>query len=268
LANSNLISERSPLIIAHRGASAIAPENTLAAFTKAFEGGADGLELDVRLASDGVPVVIHDSTLQRTALRAGIVGEMTSLELSQVGVGNWFNRAHPGLAQPEYSRQTIPTLAEVFSILKAQNGTITYVEMKLDKVVDTNELAGLPESVAQLIGNCGVRNRVVVVSFNLNALARIKHADPDIRTGALFEPRRSAAKIISRRRLITTALDYGANEILLHRLIATRRLAEMATEKGLRPVVWTVDDPKWLRRAGQMRIHALITNNPAAMMHQ
>ena len=267
MANPNTISEHRPLVIAHRGASTIAPENTLAAFAKAFEDGADGFELDVRLASDGVPVVIHDSTLRRTGLREGAIGEMTSVELGRVGVGDWFNRDHPGMARAEYAHQTVPTLAEVFKLFKADsptNKTVTYVEMKVDKGDEAR--ADLPEAVVSLISDCDLRNRVIVVSFNLSALARIKRMEPDIRTGALFEPKRSAARIMNRRRLISAAIDSGADEILMHRLLATRRLVELAAEKDLRSVVWTVDDLKWLHRAARSGIHALITNNPAAML--
>jgi glycerophosphoryl diester phosphodiesterase len=192
---------------------------------------------------------------------------MTSLELGNVAVGNWFNRDHPGMARAEYARQTIPTLAEVFRFFKAENPTnktVLYVEMKLDKGEEAS--ADLSEAVVRLISDCDLRNRVIVVSFNLSALARIKRLDPDIRTGALFEPKRSAARIMNRRGLIAAAIDSGADEILLHRLIATRRLVELAAEKNLRSVVWTVDDPKWLRRAARSGIHTLITNNPAAML--
>jgi glycerophosphoryl diester phosphodiesterase len=171
------------------------------------------------------------------------------------------------LARAEYSRQTIPTLAEVFTFFKAESpakDTVIYVEMKLDQ--GKEESADLPEAVVRLINECDLRSRVIVVSFNLSALAQIKRIDPDIRTGALFEPKRSAARIINRRSLIAAAVDSGADEILLHRLIATRRLVELAAEKTLRSVVWTVDDPKWLRRAARSGIHALITNNPAVML--
>lgn len=240
------------------------PENTRAAFAQALEDGADGLELDVRLASDGVPVVIHDSTLRRTGLCEGLVSEMTSEELSQINAGNWFNRAHPRLANSKYSREVVPTLDQVFNLLKTQaNDPVIYVEMKADK--PREESVDLPASVVQLIKAYDLQNRVIVVSFHLKALTQIKQLDPSIRTGALFEPRRSAAKIMNGRRLIAAAVDCGADEILLHRLIATRRLVGLAAEKNLRSVVWTVDDPKWIHRASRLGIHALVTNNPAAM---
>lgn len=227
---------------------------------------ADGVELDVRLARDGVPVVIHDSTLRRTGLCDGVVAEMTAKELGRTRVGDWFNRAHPWLARAEYSREVVPTLEQVFTLFKVQrqaNQALIYVEMKTDRGDDENpDLSG---AVAQLIRHHGIGSRVIVVSFNLKAIAQIKQLDPSIRTGALFEPKRSAAKIMNGRRLIAAAIDNGADEILLHRLMATRRVVGLATENNLRSVVWTVDDPKWLRRAASRGIHALITNNPAAM---
>src|SRR2546428_12429927 len=86
----NIRSKTSPLIIGHRGASALAPENTLSAFRKAFEAGAAGVELDVRLAGDGGPVVIYDATLRRTGLRDGLVTRIASGELGQTDGGGLF----------------------------------------------------------------------------------------------------------------------------------------------------------------------------------
>ena len=250
------------MIIGHRGASTLAPENTLAAFRRALADGAAGVELDVRLARDGVPVVIHDATLRRTGLREGVVAEMTSAELSQAEVGSWFNRAHPSLARPEYLRQPVPTLAQVFDLFRKRAGII-YVEMKTDKAEGTYvELAG---SVAQLVDDQRLSSRVVIVSFNLKAISRIKAINPSIVTGALFEPRRNPVGTLRKHPMITAALDCGADQILLHRLIASQRLVSLAAENDLRPVVWTVDEPKWMRRRTTFGIHAVITNTPALM---
>src|SRR4029453_3971142 len=103
----------SPLILGHRGASALAPENTLAAFSRAIGDGADGIEFDVRLARDGVPVVIHDASLKRTGLIDRPVCELTSAELGQVDVGSWFTARAQNPKQP-FSGETLPTLAQVF----------------------------------------------------------------------------------------------------------------------------------------------------------
>jgi len=253
------------LIIGHRGASALAPENTLASFKRALEDGAAGVELDVRLAGDGVPVVIHDPTLRRTGLREGVVATMTSAELGQTDVGSWFNSSHPRLARAEYSRQVVPTLDQVFDIFcepSARSAPI-YVEMKTHKAEDT--YAELAAAVVQLVNDRNLRSRVVVVSFNLKAVAEIKRIDSYIATGALFEPQRNLVKAIRKHPMITAALECGAEQILLHRSIASRRLVELAAQSDLLPVVWTVDDPKWMRRSTDLGIHALITNNPGVM---
>src|SRR6266446_3702271 len=120
-----------PLVIGHRGASAVAPENTIAAFARAMRDGADGIEFDVRLPRDGVPVVIHDATLQRTGLMAAAVSDFTSAELNRIGVGAWFNHAHPALVEKEYQRETVPTLEQVLELM-ADNHGLLYLEMKSD----------------------------------------------------------------------------------------------------------------------------------------
>lgn len=260
------ISKTPPLIIGHRGASALAPENTLAAFKRALEDGAAGVELDIRLASDGVPVVIHDANLRRTGLREGVVEKMTSTALGQTDVGSWFNSSYPRLARAEYSRQVVPTLDQVFDLFKTRSmrSALIYVEMKTDGA-ETNpvELAG---GVVQLVNDRDLRSRVVVVSFDLKALAQIKKIDSAIATGALFEPGRNPVKTIRKHPIISAALECGSDQILLHRLIARRRLVDLATRNNLLPSVWTVDDLKWNRRATSFGIHALITNHPGLMM--
>src|SRR5438270_9075286 len=106
-----------PLIIAHRGASAEAPENTLAAFQMALDAGADGVEFDVQLAKDGVPVVIHDANLRRTANRRDTIKYLTSTELASIDVGSWFNRKYPRRTKPAYANEHIPTLDQVFDLV-------------------------------------------------------------------------------------------------------------------------------------------------------
>jgi len=255
------ISKTPPLIIGHSGASALAPENTLASFKRALEDGAAGVELDVRLCSDGVPVVIHDATLRRTGLCEGVVAKITSAELGQTDVGSWFNFNHPLPARAEYSRQVVPTLDQVFDLFR--DAEKIYVEMKTDKAED--DYVELAAAVAQLIDDQDLSSRVVVVSFNLKGLAEIKRIDTSIATGALFEPRRNPVKVFRRHPMITAAIECGAEQILLHRSIVTQRLVNLAGENNLLPVVWTVDDPKWIRRLTDLGIHAVITNNPALM---
>ena len=127
MSRSGHISDSRPLIIGHRGASATAPENTLAAFDQAFKDGADGIELDVRLARDGVPVVIHDASLLRTVSLERMVEEFDSTLLSQFYAGVWFNERYPNRARTSYAWERIPTLEHVFERYGAHH---IYVEMK------------------------------------------------------------------------------------------------------------------------------------------
>src|SRR5947209_20303962 len=158
-----------PLIIGHRGASADAPENTLSAFTRALRVGADGIEFDVRLARDGVPVVIHDATLQRTGLKNGAIAELLSSQLKTIDVGSWFNQAHPNAASAEYARETVPTLKQVFEVFAGTRGLL-YLEMKCVK----EESERLAAEVVKLIRKCSPAGHVIVESFELSALKTIK----------------------------------------------------------------------------------------------
>src|SRR5437764_9218142 len=105
--------QKLPLIIGHRGAAAVAPENTIVSFKRALSDGADGVEFDVRLASDRVPVCIHDPDLRRIGLREGLIANLSSSELARIDVGSWFNLKFPSAANSEYESARVPTLAEV-----------------------------------------------------------------------------------------------------------------------------------------------------------
>ncbi len=253
-----------PLLIGHRGASSVAPENTLAAFTRSIDDGAEGFEFDVRLARDGVPVVIHDATLDRTALRSGVIAELTSGELQTIDVGSSFNRRHPHAARAEYSAATIPTLEQLFNLVKGSD-QILYLEMKSDR----EQVVSLAAAVVQLIHDHDLLDRVVVESFNLAAIIEVKRIASRIRTAALFEPRlERRASLLRKMTSIEQALADGADQIALHRTLATRRVVAAALKANLPAVVWTVDNPIWIRRALSLKIFALITNDPAALVRE
>src|SRR5678815_2223735 len=131
-----------PLIIGHRGASAVAPENTLAAFRKAIEVGADGIEFDVRLTRDGVPVVIHDDNLKRTGGRPDLIRATSLADLQRADVGSWFTRA----PNETYAGERIPTLEPVFQLFEPTN-SLLYLEMKSD----ASQRSDLAQAVCQSI---------------------------------------------------------------------------------------------------------------------
>jgi glycerophosphoryl diester phosphodiesterase len=255
---------RLPLIIGHRGASALAPENTLAAFRQAIIDGADGIEFDVRLARDGVAVVIHDATLERTAMLKRKVSSLTAAELQATDVGSWFGkrrRARVAASDKDFAGEPVPLLNQVFELFTKHKGHL-YLEMKADAVTGL-ELAA---EVVRLIQQTAGRNRVVVECFDLSLIKRVKEIDSSIRTAALFEPKLSRPATLVPRNLAELAQAAGADEIALHHSLARRRIVERSLQLNQRVVVWTVDNPAWVAKARTLQIHGLITNNPARLI--
>jgi glycerophosphoryl diester phosphodiesterase len=250
-----------PLILGHRGASAVAPENTLAAFSRAMSDGADGIEFDVRLSRDGVAVVIHDASLKRTGLLDRTVSELSANELHDIDVGSWFANLTRRV-QSSFVGEKLPLLEQVCEFFRGNDGLL-YVEMKCDR----NEGAVLAEEVVRLTRVSGLQERVVVESFDLPAIAAVKKIDPAIRTAALFEPKLSRPiSSLRRLRMVNAALEVGADEIALHHSLASARVIEKARQAGLEIVVWTVADPAWIGFARSLDIKALIANDPALLL--
>ena len=218
---------REPLIIGHRGASAVAPENTMAAFAAAIEAGADGIEFDVRLSREGMPVIIHDDTLQRTHGLRRRIADLTVEELQNVNV---------------------PSLRDLFELM-AQNDLILCLEIK-------GSSAELAERCCELVREFSFEERVIVECFDLNVLKLV-----DLKTAALFD-----SWIYTDHRLIDRALEVGASVLALHHRLAKPALIEKAKLAGFTVVVWTVDDPAWIARAQSLGIEAVITNDPATMI--
>jgi len=238
-----------PLIIGHRGASAVAPENTMAAFREAIAVGADGIEFDVRLTRDGVPVVIHDSTLQRTGGVNQRVSDLSWQELSKVDVGSWFK---PGSC----SGETVPSLAELFELFQTNNLRL-YLEMKCDSPAEYRPLA---EACCRMIHEHSLKERVVVECFQLPALEVLKEIDHDVKTAALFD------RVFIDQSIVARATEIGAIAVALYHRLARKGLVAKSKQAGLHVAVWTVDDPIWIDRARAIGIDALITNDPARML--
>ena len=233
----------SPLIIGHRGASAVAPENTMAAFREAIAAGSDGIEFDVRLTRDGVPVIIHDSTLRRTTGLPHRITDLTWPELEALNVG-------------------VPSLEQLFTLFD-ENDLGLYLEMKSDSPAEREPLA---RACCKLINQYSFKARVFVECFDLPALEVVKKIDPEIKTAALFEPGLFKPSVLSDQLILNRATAIGASALALHHRIARASLVKTAKDKGLGVAVWTVDDPTWIERARSMGIDALITNNPAVML--
>lgn len=249
-----------PLIIGHRGASAHAPENTLAAFQMALDAGADGVEFDVQLSKDGVPVVIHDASLHRTGLRDGLISEMTSKELGKTDVGSWFNKKFPKRASDAFAHETIPTLEHVLDLLKTSDGLI-YIELKCG----AKDFAPLAKAVCDRVRDSPLLPQMIVKSFKLAAIPEVRHHLPQVQTAALFEP--TIMDFLRRRKhIIAIAREFGADQISLHHSLVTRKLVALAAEAQMPVTIWTADDLKWPARCSKLGIKALITNDPKKLI--
>jgi glycerophosphoryl diester phosphodiesterase len=176
--------------------------------------------------------------------------------------GTWFNLRRPEKARPEFARARIPTLAAVFDALR-ESGALLYVEMKCGP----KDRAALAAEVAKLIRAFALAPRVIVESFDLAAIKEIKRIDAGLRTAALFD-RKLSRPAPSARKMIERALTCGAEEIALHYSLATRRTVQAAAERGLEIVVWTADNPAWVRRGAERNVRAIITNDPSRLREQ
>ncbi|MBF9003579.1 glycerophosphoryl diester phosphodiesterase [Vibrio nitrifigilis] len=163
-------------ITAHRGLSSQAPENTMSAFLKAIEFGVPWIELDTQLSSDGIPVVIHDQTVNRCTNGSGIVTQMSLAELQSLDAGLWFSDTFRG--------EKIPTLESVLSLTKSHSIAIN-IELKTSPGDDVPTLC---EKVAQLIIDKQFNpEQLLFSSFDTRALIEIKRHLPTIRRGHLWQ---------------------------------------------------------------------------------
>ena len=226
-----------PLIIGHRGASADAPENTLAAFALALEQNADGIEFDVQLCADGVPVVMHDDTVDRTCDGVGRVSDLSLAELKMLTIEN----EHP-----------VPTLDEVFAALGQR--TLYNVELKALGLHD----GGLSAAVARCIVTHGVAGQVLVSSFSPLTLREARrHLPPSVPVGLLRERRLTRLA----HGLVAAEADHPEHVLVDEELMAWAR------RRGLRINVWTLDDPAEAQRLTALGVHGIITNRPVHIRH-
>src|SRR5687768_5664886 len=255
-ASPRRLAPESPLIIAHRGESVHAPENTMAAFRKAVEAGAEGVEFDVRLSKDGIPVVIHDATLARTTGINGRVGDMTADRLSHMDAGSWFNASHPARARMEFAAEGVPSLRSVLELFASLQGPI-YVELKCET---EDEVTPLVDAVSEVVKVSGLQEKIIVGSFRLGVLQYVRTVLPGVQTAALFAPK--IMRLLRKEKyLIDIAREFGADHLSIHKSLVSRKLARKAEKHGMPVTVWTVNASRWIPRAAKQGLYAVITND-------
>ena len=226
---------------AHRGASAVAPENTMAAFRKGLELGATGIETDVQMTSDGGLVLIHDEDLSRTTTGSGYVKDKTLREVLEVDAGSWFG--------PEFTEERIPTLEELLDLLQGRE-TVLNIELKNGTFL----YPGMEEKVISAVREQGMSARVVISSFNHYSLAYCKSLAPEIRTGILYGEG------------LYRAWDYAAtlqaDALHAHHFAVLPEFAADAAAKGIVYHPWTVNDPERMNYLIEAGVAGIITDHP------
>ena len=230
-----------PLVIAHRGASMYAPENTIAAFDLAVKMGADAIELDTMLTVDGTAIVIHDQSLERTTNGNGNVSSKTVDEIKLLDAGSIFDT--------KFSGEKIPTLEEVFSDV----GMKIMINVELKNYASPFD--SLPETVVDLTRKKGLSERVLLSSFNPIALIKAHRAGPEIRRAAIIGGGHKFVRI-----LIQALTNYSA----LHPEVSlvNQEIVIKHHVAGHQVNVWTVNEETEMIKLLAMGVDGLITDAP------
>jgi glycerophosphoryl diester phosphodiesterase len=232
-----------PWIFGHRGACANAPENTLASFRLAVEQGADGIELDTKLSLDGIPMVIHDPTVDRTTDGHGVVRQMTLEALKKLDAGSSFST--------DFKGEPIPTLEEVYQNL----GKKTIINVELTNYTSPGD--DLTDRVAKLVEQYQLQEWVIFSSFHPLTLIRIRRHFPKMPAGLLCEEGKKGSwgrSWIGR----WLAPEY----IHPYQTDTTAEFIQQEHQRGRKVNVWTVDDPKEIQRLNEQKVDGIITDNP------
>lgn len=236
-----------PLILGHRGARTQAPENTLPAFRRALQAGADGVELDVRLTGDGHVVVLHDATLARTTDGQGRVHRHTLAQLRRLDAGSWFG--------PDFSGTRLCTLQEALDLLAG--ATLVNVELKGSLWAGP----GLEGAVSKIVRAREMLGQVLVSSFSTADLWRLRRVDDAIALGWLHGPGPAGwLRLLWARLLHLQALHP------FHSTVSEAYVGR-AHRRGLRVFVWTINKESQAKQLAAWGVNGLITDRPEEMRH-
>jgi glycerophosphoryl diester phosphodiesterase len=228
------------MIYAHRGASAFAPENTMAAFREALVQGADGIECDVQLTRDGIPVIIHDEFLERTTNGVGMVHEFTYDELNELDAGSWFNERFRG--------ERIPTLAQLLRWVKE-----TPLELNVEIKASLTENPRIEKIILGHLLEYDCMDRTVISSYDMRTLYQIRKIEPRVQTALLYffldEPWKHAKAI-------------GAQALHAFYPFLYKETVLRSRMEGLEVVAYTVDDWPDINKMYRMQVDGIITNYP------
>ncbi len=232
---NSLDTEDHTMIIAHRGASAIAPENTLAAIELAIQEGADWVEIDVQETREGEVVVIHDSDLKKIGGSGLRVFDSSLAELQSVDIGSW--------KDPSFSDQRVPTLQQVLALCKNRINII--IELKF-----YGQEKRLQESVVKLVEAAGMQNQIAVMSLSYPGIQKMKSLRPDWLVGLLLSV------------TIGDITRLNADFFAINAKFANRAFIKRVHKRGRKVMVWTVNDPISMSAMMSKGVDGIITDKP------
>ena len=241
-ANFRLALFQNPTVMAHRGLSADAPENTLYAFSDAISVGADFIELDVQQTRDGVLVVMHDSNLKRTTGVNKDIWDVDYADIQNLDAGSWFD--------PAYANARIPTLEETLQFVDKR--AKLNIEIKPTKHGSDT----LEQDVAELITQYQYTDACYVTSFSYGSLKKIKEANPEIRTGYLMSV--AYGQFYS--------LNY-ADAFSLNKVFVTSQVVNAAHQQGKQIFAWTVNSMSEVRSLCNLHVDSIITDDPVMVQN-
>jgi glycerophosphoryl diester phosphodiesterase len=232
-------------IAAHRGASSLAPENTLAAFIKAAELGCEWIEIDVQLTLDNIPVVIHDKKVNRCSNGRGVVSKMSLQRIKTLDAGLWFGEAFRG--------EQIPTLEETLSLVRSHNLKIN-IELK---IYQQDKIALLCERIKEVIVELQIdASQLLFSSFDIKALKYMQLCLPQIRRGMLWK------KIPSDALYLLKELEAYSVHCDYRRLHSSQ--AKLITDSGYQLYCYTVNSPELVKQYWDWGVEMVFTDMPQA----
>jgi glycerophosphoryl diester phosphodiesterase len=224
------------IIIAHRGASRAAPENTLSAMNKAIEFGADYAECDVFQTKDGEIVLFHDEEMERTTGKQGMIWEYTLAELRELEVGSWFKE--------EFRGEPIPTFREVIRLVKGK------IKLNIEVKVSGEDLE-IAQKVVDIIRSEGITNECMVTSFEKPVIEKVKEIAPELNTGFIFDEEHPI-----------DIFDGNWEYVCSKRNIVDAEFVRRAKQKGKKVFVWTVNYPAEMKKLIGLGVDGIITDVP------
>jgi glycerophosphoryl diester phosphodiesterase len=240
--------QTSPAVVAHRGASATFPENTLEAFEGAIAAGADVVELDVRLTSDGFPVILHDVDVGVRTNGSGFLHTLTLAEVKRLD-------ASAGVGP----RVEVPTLAEALEVLSGRAGVNVEVKNLPGEPSFDSPKEAVAEATVRTLQRVGFRGTVLVSSFNWLSIERLREIEPDIPTGflttAAIDPGAALVYVLSKGHAFVLPQAPALYE-------AGEEFVARAHGEGVLVGTWTVDDPDAIERLFSWGVDAVATNAP------